>query len=146
VRAESIARSSSPPNKLVGLVVAFCLKFRVVYNIPDRAIVLLLRFFKYIFLAMGRAFQIEQFGNDINVPLTLRKCYALLGLQREPYIEYVSCPSCHLLFDSKVLQASHNRPELIVCSHVEFPNHPQQRFQLPCNTLLSTRYKENKAM
>ena len=43
--AESIARSSSPPNKLVGLVVAFCLTFRVVYNIPDRAIVLLLRFF-----------------------------------------------------------------------------------------------------
>jgi len=133
---------SSQPHKLIGLVVAFCLTFRVVHNIPDRAITLLLRFFKHIFLALGRMFQIEQFGSEMNIPQSIHKCYDFLGLQKDPYIEYASCSSCHLLFDSNALLASHSRPELITCPYVEFPNHPQQRFRLPCNTFIFNKIQK----
>ena len=120
-------------NKLVGLVVAFCLTFRIFYNIPDRAIVVLLRFFRYIFQLVGSMFQVNI---EINIPLSLQKCYALLGLRKTPFTEYLSCPSCHLLFNSDALLATNIRPELITYPFVEFPNHPQQRFRLPCNATL----------
>ena len=132
---DSIANSSLPTKKTVGLIVAFCLTFRVVFNIPDRAIILLLCFFKYIFLTIGI---------EINIPQSLHNSMAFLGLQKEPHIEYVSCPSCHLLYDSKVLLESHRRPEMIKCTHVEFPNHPQKQFRLPCNIPLFSKYSGNK--
>lgn len=34
--------------KIISLVIAFLLKLRVVYNISDRAVILLLRFFKFL--------------------------------------------------------------------------------------------------
>ena len=105
----------------------------IFYNIPDRAIVVLLRFFKYIFQLVGSMFQVNI---EISIPLSLQKCYALLGLRKTPFTEYLSCPSCHLLFNSDALLATNIRPELITCPFVEFPNHPQQRFRLPCNATL----------
>ena len=132
---EESAAGDSIAKKTVGLIVAFCLTFRVVYNIPDCAIILPLRFFKYIFLTIGI---------EINIPQSLHNSMAFLGLQKEPHIEYVSCPSCHLLYDSKVLLESHRRPEMIKCTHVEFPNHPQKQFRLPCNIPLFSKYSGNK--
>jgi len=77
-----------------------------------------------------------QVNIEINIPLSLQKCYVLLGLKKTPYTEYLSCPSCHLLFNSDALLAINHRPESITCPFVEFPNHPQQRFRLPCSTTL----------
>jgi len=138
---QSLEQSSSD-NKLTGLVVAFCLTFSIFFNIPDRAIIVLLRFFKYVFLAIGRMFHTEQFDDEVKIPLSLQKCYALLKLSKTPYIEYVSCPSCHLLFNSDILLATGNRPESLTCPFVEYPNHPQQRFRLPCNCTLFVKVQK----
>ena len=131
---------------LFGLVVAFLLTFRIVYNIPDRAVVLLLWFFKYMLTAVGRTFHISGLQTTENFPQSIQGCYSLLDLQKSPYKEYIVCPSCHLLFDIDTLLAASRRLETSKCLSVEFPNHPQANFRLPCNTILVYTEKEGTSV
>ena len=120
--------------------------FRVIYNIPDRAVVLLLRFFKYILSKVGGVFEISELQTAANFPQSIHGCYSFLDLQKNPYKEYIVCPSCHLLFDINVLSRTSRRLETIKCPFVEFPDHPHIRFRLPCNTTLFTQVQKKKGL
>lgn len=139
----------STPPKIFSLTVAFLLTFRVIYNISDHALVLLLWFFKYLFLLIGTAFGVNELKQPVHFPQSIHGCYSYLNLDPTPYKEYVVCPSCHTLYDQSlkplVLGTSRN-PQSARCSVVEFPDHPQQRFRQPCNTFLlhSVQKKQNK--
>ena len=56
------------------------------------------------------------------------------------------CPTCNLLYTSDALLSSRIRIEEIKCSFVEFPNHPQARFRLPCNTQLFHKVQRKHAL
>ena len=135
-----IAVSRSPLDKIFGLIVAFLLNFRILHNLSDHAVVLLLRFFKYIFLLISEsAFSVPELKEKINLPQSIHGCYSFLSVNPNPCKEYIVCPGCHMLYDRSVqsltLGTSLN-PESARCSFVEFPNHPQRRFRQPCNTIL----------
>ena len=126
-------------NKVVTIVIAFLLKFRVVYNIPNRAIVVLLRFIKYLLFVIGQSFGVPQLTNDIYLPQSIQGCYSYLHINSSPYKEYVVCPMCQILYDQELQElvtGSGTSRHSSVCTFVEFPNHPQRRFRQPCNTAL----------
>ena len=108
--------------------VNFLLIFRVVYNIPDQAIVLLLKIFRHSIVKIYD--DSSAINSNANIPLSIWGCYSLLGLKEAPFRQYTVCPSCHLLYDSDRLLSSNTRAEELKCTFVEFPNHPQARFRL----------------
>ena len=125
--------------KLIVLVITFLLKFRIVYNIPNRVVVVLLRFFKYFVLLVGNSFNIPNIKSEIYFPQSIPGCYNYLNLDSNPFKQYVVCPTCHLLYDQKVqalITRTGTSSQSVLCNFVEFPEHPQHRFRHPCNTAL----------
>lgn len=121
--------------KIISLVITFLLKLRVVYNISDRAVILLLLFFKFLLGVIGTSFGVPELRNGVHFPQSLPGCYSFLDLNATPYKEYVVCPACHMLYDPNtqtLILGTSQRQVSAKCSFVGFPNHPQRRFRLPC--------------
>ena len=140
--------NNAPPlsAKIFGITVAFLLTFRVAYNVPDRAIAVLLQFFKHLFLAIGTAYGVAELQNRIEFPLSIHGCYSFVNLDAEPYNSYIVCPSCNMLYGDKVeplILGTSSNPESARCSFIEFPDHPQARFRLPCNRTLLQKINRN---
>lgn len=119
-------------SRVTGLIVAFLLMFRVAYGVFDRAIIVLLKFFKYLIRIVSKSFG----SNTVEpgVPVTIKHCYAILNINDSPCKVYVTCPSCHLLNDIEKKPS-----EGMKYSFVEFPSHPQHRFREPCNASLFSK-------
>ena len=110
----------------------------MVYNISDRAVILL-RFFKFLLGVIGTSFGVPELRNGVPFPQSLPGCYSFLDLNATPYKEYVVCPACHMLYDPNtqtLILGTSRRQVSAKCSFVGFPNHPQRRFRLPCDTIL----------
>ena len=99
-------KNASSFNKVITLTVNFLLIFRVVYNIPDQAIVLLLKFFRHSIVKIYD--DSSAINSNANIPLSIWGCYSLLGLKEAPFRQYTVCPSCHLLYDSDRLLSSNS--------------------------------------
>ena len=56
--------------------------FRVVYNIPDHAVVLLLRFLKYFLSKIGNVFEISELKTAEKFPQSIHGWYSFLNLQK----------------------------------------------------------------
>ena len=98
---------------------------------------LLLKFFRHLIATIVKIYDNSSATNsNAYIPLSIRGCYSLLGMKETPFRRYTVCPSCHLLYDSDKLLSSNTRAEEFKCTFVEFPNHPQARFRLPCNSRL----------
>lgn len=89
---EGTKNLSSHSNNLFGFTVAFFLMFRVAYNIPDHAVVLLLRFFKYILSRVGGVFQISELKTAANFPQSIQGCYSYLSLEKNLTKNTLSVP------------------------------------------------------
>ena len=138
-----------PLKKIISLILAFLLKLRIMYSLPDRAIVVLLRFFKYLLLAIGTAFNVSALTNGIHFPQSLHGCYTHLNVDESPFREYVACPSCHILYDTPIQELVHGTSAQRVsdrCSFIAWPHHPQQRFRLPCNTILLNQIRTKRGV
>ena len=94
--------SGAVVDKLITIIVAFLLKFRIVYNISNRAIIVLLRFFKYLLLVVGQSFGVPSLSSQIYLPQSIPGCYSYLQLNSAPYKVYAVCPSCQMLYDQAV--------------------------------------------
>ena len=129
---------------IIILIIAFLLKFQAVFKISDNAIMVLLKFFKYLLITIGKHLKIPTLQQGINLPLSLNGCRSLVGIKHRPYKEYVVCP-CHMLFDPEAPQlikgTTANRRS-VMCKNLMFPNHPQARFRMPCNTMLMNTVKK----
>ena len=139
---------SQQQSHIVFFLVTFLLKFQLVYKIPDRVIVLLLQFFKYLIGIIGKSFNVLPLQN-INTPASIQGCHSLIGSKHMPFKEYVVCPTCHMLFDPKVnplTEGTTNNKKSVKCKYVKFPNHTQARFRMPCDTTLlyTIKKKGNK--
>ena len=138
--------ANSGLNKMISLTVKFLLIFRVAYNIPDHGILLLLKFLKFLIAKIVGIYENPVVNNSVNIPLSIHGCYSLLGLKETPFRQYTVCPTCHLLYNSESLLSLHRRAEEIKCSFVEFPNHPQARYRLPCNSRLFDKVKKKHSV
>lgn len=143
---ENSTRNDNSINKMISITVKFLLIFRVVYNIPDHGIVLLLKFFRFLIAKIMEIYKSPAVNYIVNIPLSIHGCYSLLGLKETPFRQYTVCPSCHLLYNADTLLSSHRRTEEIKCSFVEFPDHPQARYRLPCNSRLFDKVQKKHAV
>ena len=84
-------------DKLITVIVAFLLKFRIVYNISNHAIIVLLRFFKYLLLLIGQSFGVLSLSGQIYLPQSIPGCYSILQLNSTSYKEYTVCPTYQIL-------------------------------------------------
>ena len=74
---------------------------------------------------------------------TIYGCYSFLNQKKSGYSEYIACPVCHLLYDKQLIPTTFSiRQEIPKCTYIEFPNHPQLRFRMPCNELLLSVVKK----
>ena len=115
------------------------MKFQIVYKISDTAIVILLRFFKYFILTIGKSFNIPVL-QDIHTPLSIHGCHSLTGSTYMPFKEVVVCPTCHMLYDPQVHMIIEGNKSA-KCTYVRYPHHTQMRFRTPCNTILMNTIK-----
>lgn len=140
----SLQIKSQNVRKLFGLILTFVMTFRILCNVSDQAILLLLRFTKYLIRMIGVTFQIDELSKyDVNFPQTIYGCYSFLNQEKSGYSEYIACPSCHILYDKRLIPTTFTvRQEIPKCTYVEFPNHPQLRFRKPCDELLLSVVKK----
>ena len=90
----------------------------------------------YFITKVGTIFQIHELSNaDTRFPKTIRGCYSLLKQRKSLCAEFITCPSCHMLYDQSILALS-TRREIPKCTFIEFPDHPYLRFRQPCNSTL----------
>ena len=135
---EDMHHTQSEISGIVLLMVTFLLKFQMVYKVSDKAITALLRFFKYFIMVIGRSFSITALQH-ISSPLSVHGCHSLVGCTKKPFKEFIVCPTCHMLYDPEVhplVEGTTDNKKSVLCKHIQFPYHTQQRFRMPCNTVL----------
>ena len=128
--------SSHSIKKILSVIIVFLVKLHIAFNVPDRAIVVLLRFFKYLLLMIGTAFNVPDLKSELYLPQSIHGCYSFLDLSESPFIV---CPSCNMLYGLAIHRLVHgtsSQRQSAKCSFTEFPNHPQRRFRLPCSAIL----------
>lgn len=139
----SSTNSSSSVKIIISIVIAFLLKLRVIYNVFDRAVVLLLCFFKFILMMVGNL----ACQNLRRQSIFHRACTVVILISTflQLHTQNTLCPSCHLLYSPDLQSLILGTPQWQVSqkwSFVEFPNHPQERFRIPCNTNLLNQVQE----
>ena len=107
----------------------FLLLWQAMFKVTDRAIVLLLKFFKLFLSGIAKMMQAEVLINFAKIiPETLYMIRKNLGLQREGFIKYAVCPKCKTLFNFNECVRQRPNGEVVSakCSHVSYPRHPHQ--------------------
>jgi len=117
----------------------FFLLWQSVFKVADRAIIILLKFFKIFLTCIGKMLQVEALISFAKIiPETLYMIEKKLGLQKDSFIKYAVCPKCKTLynFEKCIRQKPNGETVSAKCSHVEFPRHPRQTGRRPCGTVL----------
>ena len=109
------------------------------FKVADRALLILLKFFKLFLRAVGRMMKADILVNFANIiPETLYMIERKLNLQKDSFTKYAVCPKCKTLYTFE--ECIHKRPSgeavSAKCSNVEFPLHPHEARRQPCGTIL----------
>ena len=107
----------------------FLLLRQAMFKVADRAIVLLLKFFKLFLSGIGKMMHAEVLINFAKIiPETLYRIGKNLGLQKDSFIKYAVCLKCKTLykFDECVRQRPNGEVVSAKCSHVSYPRYPYQ--------------------
>ena len=137
--------SSHSIKKILSVIIIFLLKLCIAFNVPDRVIVVLLRFFKYLLFMIGTAFNVLDLKSELYLPQSIHGCYSFLDLSESLFKEFIVCQSCNMLYGSAVHRLVHgtsSQRQSAKCPFTEFPNHPQRRFQLPCSAILLNQVQQ----
>ena len=97
------------PSQLLKFL-SFLFMWQSVFNVTERALKALLRFLKYVILALGLAFQNHQLTAMSDcIPVTIMKAEKLLGIDDRGIINYVVCSKCHSVYEYKdCVKEKHN--------------------------------------
>lgn len=116
----------------------FLLLWQSVFKVADRALIILLKFFKIFLTSVGKLLQAEALLNFAKIiPGTLYMIEKNLGLQKDSFIKYAVCPKCKTLYDfDKCIRRKPNGETVSAkCSHVDSPRHPQKTGGQICGTV-----------
>lgn len=111
----------------------FLLLWQAMFKVADRAIFVLLKFFKLFLTGIGKMMQAEVLINFAKIiPETLYMIQKNLGLQKDSFVKYAVCPKCKTLytFDECVRRRPNGEAVSAKCSHVSYPCHPHQKREL----------------
>ena len=133
--SERAATMNSNQYFIVQFLIVFLLRFRAIYRISDHATTILLKFFKKLFSLMSSLLALEQLQRVADkFPVTLNQSLKIVSSNTNTWKEYIVCTKCHTLYSPENIQDTE-----ILCTHVEYPDHPQLTFRVPCgNSLFKT--------
>ena len=133
---------NNPTNNLVRWMVIFIRLWQALFTISDAAVGLLLKFlvaFFQLLASLTRAPLLGELATSIPGTLYLLKKY--LQSDTETFTSYVVCPACFTLYKFEDCFCINDMGEKVPkrCPHVQFPNHPQRSYRLPCRSSLLTK-------
>lgn len=117
----------------------FLLLWQSMFRVADRAIVVLIKFFKLFLYIIGRVLKTQLLLNFVKIiPESLYMMEKNLGLQKDSFTKYAICPKCKTLynFDDCIRRRPNGETVSAKCSHIDFPLHPQRARRRPCGTVL----------
>ena len=97
---------------------------------PDTLAEVLVRFLKILFGILG-SFSSLCFDIANILPGSLYMLHKINGGLNLGFVRYVVCRKCQNIFKFKQCGSAIHK-----CPYIAFPNHPQSRMRLPCDTLL----------
>ena len=106
------------------------------FGITDTAFEHLLKFLKAFLTVLGkRSVEISQLATFM--PPSLYMLWKRINPDTSPIKKYVVCTKCYKLYTlneciTKIQGVSFSKG----CNNIQFPNHPQKRYQKPCEQLL----------
>lgn len=114
----------------------FLLLWKSLFKISGSAVVILLKFLRYLFQHIGELFACRQLNQIASLlPCTIQTLEKLANIHQQKYKSFVMCKKCSCIYKweeaytentSGIRQTEH-------CTYVSYPRHPQQRFRTPCN-------------
>ena len=137
-----VCEANNQAQILVRWMVIFIRLWQALFTISDAAVGLLLKFMVAFFRLLASLLHIPllvELAAGIPGTLYLLKKYLQSGT--ESFTSYVVCPKCFTLYHIEdcfyVYEGGDKIPKK--CSNVQFPNHPQRSYRLPCGTPLLTK-------
>ena len=124
----------------------FLFYWQSVFKVSNIAFTSLLRFLKYFFGVLGKAFTSQPLLDfSKHIPITFKDALSRSGISCSEFIEYVVCPSCHSVYEFQdCLECVAGEFRTRYCCHVAYPNHPQQLHRQPCRAPLLKKVKSGK--
>ena len=117
----------------------FLLLWKSLFKISGGAVVVLLKFLRYLFELLANLFTSEKLKKfATSIPRTIPTLEKLADINHKKYKNFVTCKKCSCIYEwheaysentAGICQTNH-------CSYVPFPRHPQARFREPCGTPL----------
>jgi len=136
----AVIQPEDPTPKVITIFMMFLALWQFLFNISNKAMDLLIKFFKKFLLVLANFIgndRLRQLQN--NFPSSHSQIYKLLGLDDDAFTEYVLCPTCYLLYHYKdCVETTFGRRHSKKCIFVNFPDHPHRNQREPCNTVLLT--------
>ena len=133
------AQPLNPTPKIVEVFLMFLALWQFLFNISNKAMNMLIKFFHIFISVLANVVQNNQLRQLQNhFPTSHAQIYKLLGLD-DAFTEYVVCPTCNLLYyydDCIETTLGHKHSKR--CVFVNFPDHPHRNQREPCNTILLT--------
>ena len=114
------------------------------YKVSDKAVLLLLKFFKGFLKYLGEIVEydaLKEFAKSI--PETMYMINKSLWIQKDDFEKYAVCPQCKSLYQLKdcVIKKANGDTVSLKCTHVSYPNHPHRSRRRPCGTVLMKSMK-----
>lgn len=137
--SDDVLEKEIAASTIVRLYVMILFKWQSLFRISDNGIAMLFLLLATFLKVLSRFLQaniICEFADSL--PKTLHMAKGILGGKSDPFVKYVSCPTCKSLYSIKDCQIV--LPDKTVvskkCSHVEFPAHPHLARRRPCDVIL----------
>ena len=127
---------------LVRWVTIFVCLWQALFTISDAAVELLLKFITTFLRLLASLIRVSLLSELVaNMPGILYLLKKYLESDTESFTNYVVCPTCFTLYKLEDCFSLNEMGEKVPkrCSHVQFPNHPQRSYRLPCSTSLLTK-------
>ena len=117
----------------------FIFLWQSVFRVSDIGIGVILSFLAMLVFLLGKTLGAESLKAFASLlPKSVHAGRKLLGKNTDPFSKIVCCPKCSTLYemDSCILTQRNGSKSSRHCSHIAYPNHPQQSRRLPCDTIL----------
>ena len=122
----------STTNSMLKWILLYLFLWGTTYNVSANALQNLISFLGYVL------HHISQYSPFLAVlatifPISLYLARKYFDLEKDNFVKYVVCPSCHsiYLYDDCLVKET-TREMVKKCSYVEFPRHPNKSFRRKC--------------
>lgn len=125
-------------HQVLSVFIHLLFAWQMTFSASDNSVDRLLNIIRYFLTMLQFVFGFDGFCQIIDLfPGTLFKARRFLRLDKDEFVKFVACPSCHKLFTfNDAVITTNGKRHSKMCDYVRFPNHPQRRMRTACGTSL----------